>query len=265
VQLIATSRERLNVRGEHLYSVQGMDYAPSATLESAATSSAVRLFAQSARRAQPAFSLDASNLATVLRICKLVQGMPLGLEQAAAWIETLPLEEIATEIEHSADFLAADWRDAPERQRSMRAVFDWSWRLLNDVERQVLRQLAVFRGGCTREAAQAVVGAALPVLTSLVHKSLLRWGQAQGGTGRYEMHELLRQFAAEQLDGDECTAAEARHSAFYLAFVAARERRMARNEPREAAAEIQGEIDNIRQAWAWAARQCEIQALDASA
>src|SRR5262249_50315025 len=152
----------------------------------------------------------------------LVRGMPLGLELAAAWVEMLPVETIAAEIERSADFLAFDWRDAPERQRSVRAVFDWSWRLLNDIERQVLRQLAVFRGGCTREAAQAVVGAALRVLTSLEHKSLLRWGRRQRGTGRYEMHELLRQFAVEQLGGDERIAVEARHSAFYLAFVAAR-------------------------------------------
>ena len=229
VQLIATSRERLKVRGEHVYVVEGMDY----RAEDRATSSAIRLFVQSARRVRADFKLSEAKLPLLLRICDLVQGMPLGIELAAAWVEMLPLETIAAEIERSADFLAFDWRDAPERQRSMRAVFDWSWHLLNEAEQQALRGLSVFRGGCTLEAAQVVVNASLRVLTSLVHKSLLRWSWAQGEAGRYEMHELLRQFAAEQLDAapDERAALEARHSDYYLNFVQERERRLARNEP----------------------------------
>jgi tetratricopeptide (TPR) repeat protein len=252
VQLIATSRERLNVRGEHLYRVHGMEYAPSATLEHAITSSAVRLFVQSARRTQRGFQLSPADLSALLRICQLVQGMPLGLELAAAWVEALPLNVIAMEIEQSADFLSYDWRDAPVRHRSMRAAFAWSWQLLNDTERQVFRHLSVFRGAFTREAAATIVGATLRVLTSLVHKSLVRQVAAGGASaGRYEIHELLRQFAAEQLDSApaERAAVEARHSAYYLAFVAARGRRLGRDQPREAAAEIQAEIDNVRQAW----------------
>jgi predicted ATPase len=196
VQLIATSRERLKVRGEHVYVVEGMDY----QAEDTATSSAIRLFVQSARRVRADFKVSEEKLPLLLRICDLVQGIPLGIELAAAWVEMLPLKTIAAEIERCADFLAYDWRDAPERQRSMRAVFAWSWNLLNDAERQTLRGLSVFRRGCTLDAAQAVVNASLPVLTSLVHKSLLRWSWGQGEVGRYEIHELLRQFAAEQLD-----------------------------------------------------------------
>ncbi len=94
----------------------------------------------------PAFRVRAAELPALRRICELVGGMPLGLELAAAWIGLLPPEEIAHEITRDVDFLAARWPDAPERQRSMRAVFDWSWRLLNDAERQVLRRLSVFRG-----------------------------------------------------------------------------------------------------------------------
>jgi predicted ATPase len=263
VQLLATSREQLNVRGEHLYFVQAMDYAPDATLADATTSSAVRLFVQSAHRAQPDWTLNAANVVDVLQICQLVQGMPLGLELAAAWANTLPLHVIAAEIAHSADFLASEWRDAPVRQRSMRAIFDWSWRLLNDTERQVLRHISVFRGGFTREAAQAVVGVSLRVLMGLQRKSLLY----RGASGRYEMHELLRQFAAAHLDAapDERAAVEARHSEFYLAFVAAREKRLARNEPQEAAAEIRSEIDNVRQAWTWGAAQTGGSGLDTCA
>jgi DNA-binding SARP family transcriptional activator/predicted ATPase len=262
VQLIATSRERLKVRGEHVYLIEGMDY----RAEDRATSSAIRLFVQSARRVRADFKLSEDKLPLLLRICELAQGMPLGIELAAAWVEILPLERIAAEIERSADFLSFDWRDAPERQRSMRAVFDWSWHLLNEAEQQALRRLSVFRGGCTLDAAQLVVNTSLRVLTSLVHKSLLRWSWAQGEAGRYEIHELLRQFAALQLDADDERAAlEARHSDYSLSFVQERERRLTRNEPRQAAAEIRGELDNVRQAWAWAAAHMRLDQLDRSA
>jgi predicted ATPase len=275
VRIIATSREALNVRGEQLYVVEGLAYAASAppaeaaTLAAeAATVPAVRLFVQSARRGQPSFAPDAATLPALLRICRLVQGMPLGLELAAAWTGQLPLEEIAAEIARSADFLAVDWHDAPSRQRSMRAVFDWSWALLTEAERQALRRLSVFRGGCTRQAADTIAGATLPLLTGLVQKSLLRRTDVGAASvGRYEVHELLRQFAAEQLDHvpADREAVQARHSAFYLAFVAARERRLARDEPRAAAAEIRGELDNVRQAWQWAADQAAVAALEQAA
>lgn len=178
---------------------------------------------------------------------------------------TLPLHTIAGEIEQRADFLAFDWRDAPERQRSLRAVFEWSWKLLNEEERRVLRGVAVFRGGFTAVAAQSVAGASWAILTSLTHKSLLSWDETQGDDGRYDFHELVRQFAARQLTTDELAAVEAQHSQFYLTYVAMREQRMARHDPHQTAAEIQSEIDNVRQAWGWAARQQILPDLDASA
>jgi predicted ATPase len=198
VQIIVTSRERLNVRGEQLYLVEGLEYAGSTSAADAASSSAVRLFAQSARRKDSTFVVSEANLAAVLRICELVQGIPLALELAAAWAAMLPLDQIASEIARSADFLEMDWQDAPERQRSMRAVFEWSWRLLSEQERAVLHQLSVFRGGFTREAAERIVGATFRMLTGLVHKSLLRWAEGGGrSAGRYELHELLRAAAAD--------------------------------------------------------------------
>lgn len=266
VQVLATSRERLNVRGEQLIVVEGLSYI-SEVASAADASPAARLFAQNARRVQPSFQLDERNLPDVLRICRLVQGMPLGLELAAAWAELLTVREIAYEIERSADFLAADWADAPARQRSMRAVFEWSWGLLNDAERQLFRRLAVFRGAFTRAAAEAVVGASLHVLVGLVHKSLLRRSDAGASQiGRYEAHELLRQFAAEQLASSpgEQAAVEERHSRFYLTFVAERERRMARADPHAAVAEIQGERDNLRRAWAWVTTHMRLAELDRS-
>ncbi len=266
VQLLVTSRERLHVRGEQLFAIDGLPYGHGAVAAEAEALPAVRLFSQSARRVQPGFQVEASNLRRVLRICALVQGMPLALELAASWVELLSVDEIAQEIARSAAFLEANWSAAPQRQRSMRAVFEWSWSLLNSAERQLFRRLAVFRGGFTRAAAEAIADASLASLASLVHKSLLRRTDDVAGAGRYEIHELLRQFAAEQLTArpDEHAAMEGRHSAFYCAFVEQRGSRLARHEPQQAAAEIRTEINNVRPAWAWAATHARADDLDRS-
>lgn len=267
VQIIATSRERLNLRAEQLVAVEGLAYDSAAASGDAAELPSVQVFAQSARRVRLGFQLDAASLPEVQRICQLVQGVPLALELAAAWAELLPLDQIAGEIVRSASFLAAKWHDAPERQRSMRAVFGWSWRLLSANERQLFRRLAVFRGGFTRASAETVVGASLAGLIGLVQKSLLRPTEREGAGTRYELHELLRQLAEEQLDesAGERAAIEQQHSQHYLALVAERERRMARDDPRAAVAEIQAELGNVRQAWAWATRQQRFDLIDASA
>ena len=262
VQIVATSRERLNLHGEHLYAVEGMRFAPQATLAQALTTPAVQLFVQSARRVQPHFTVHETNLPALLRICALVQGMPLGLEMAAAWVEQLALTEIAHEIEQSVDFLALESHDVPARQQSLRAVFAWSWRLLSPAEQQAWRQLSIFRGSFTRHAAEKITGLSLRVLTSLVYKSLLRYRD-----GYYDLHELLRQLAAEQLQAvaAEYTAVAERHSDYYLAFVAEQEQFIGRDELRQSSDAIQAAIDNIRQAWRWAATQTKIDALGAAA
>lgn len=266
VQLLTTSRERLNLRDEHLYHVQPLTVAEPRSLADVAAVPAIRLFIQSAQQNAGDFTLTAANLPHVLRICRLVQGMPLGLELAAAHVGLLPLVDIANEIERSTEFLTVDWQDVPERQRSMRAVFTWSWQLLTVAEQRTLCRIAIFRGGFTREAAQHIAGASLPALMSLMRKSLLQRAEVGTGDERFQMHELLRQFAAEQLtDTAELAAMAARHSHFYLTFVASRAQRLARREPLQASAEIQAEIDNIRQAWTWAAQHGAITALDQAA
>ncbi len=276
LKIIATSRQRLNLRGEHLYSLPGLAFSPQATLADASTWAAVRLFVQSARRVHPPFRVSAANLPALLRICTLVEGMPLALEMAAAWTDQLSPAEIACAIEKSVDFLTFEQHDVPMRQRSMRAVFNWSWYLLSATEQRALRQLAVFRGGFTREAAERVTEvkspALLQVLTSLVHKSLVQITQSAPETTevsqrRYELHELMQQFAQEQLEAvpDEWVRISNQHSEFYLSFVAAREQRLARNQLREATLEIEAELNNVRQAWAWAAKHGVSLALDRSA
>lgn len=195
VAVLVTSRQRLQLTSENRFELGGLDYPDRLTPEDALAYTAVQLFVENGRRARIDFALTEENVADVVRICQLVEGMPLGLVLAASWLAMLSPAEIAHEIEKSLDFLAADLADLPSRQRSMQAVFDHSWQLLAPAEQAVLAKLSVFRGGFTREAAEQIAGANLRVLLSLVNKSLL---QRQVENGRFAIHELLRQFAAAQ-------------------------------------------------------------------
>jgi predicted ATPase/DNA-binding SARP family transcriptional activator len=262
LKILTTSRAGLNVQGEQLYPLAGLRYPPEGAAEAKdgwQRYGALALFEHSARRLKPDFALAQVTLPAVARICRLVRGMPLGILLASAWIELLSPGEIAAEIEQGFEFLQADLRDLPQRQRSLRAVFEHSWRLLSQRERAIFQQLAIFRGGFSREAAQAVTGASLADLLALAHKFLLHHTPA----GRYEVHELLRQYAAQKLAQaatDEVTAQE-RHSAFYAAFLDRREADLRGARQREALAEIEVEGENIRLAWGWAVEQGEVEHL----
>ncbi len=248
LRVLATSRERLSVSGEELLILGGLPV-PDEQAEEVLHAAAVQLFVARAQRQVRSFGEDAATLLGVARLCRLLEGMPLGIELAAHWIGEYTPDEIATALRSDLAFLEARDRQIPDRHRSLRAVFDYSWRLLPGHEQQALARLSVFAGGFDRAAALAVAETRSATLAALVDKSLLR----RLGVGRYSMHELLRQFAAQQLTAaDERTAVEARHGTYYLGFVAARGRRLGRDQPREAAAEIQAEIDNVHQAWNWA-------------
>jgi tetratricopeptide (TPR) repeat protein len=161
----------------------------------------------------------------------------------------LSCHEIAQEIERSLDFLATSMRDVPERQRSLRAAFDHSWSLLSVDERGVLTRLAVFQGGFEREAAEQVAGATLPALLALASKSLVR----RDDSGRYDLHEVVRQYALAHLaDDPQGEATRNRHCDFYLALLRDREVEIKSAAQREALRELTDEIDNVRAAWAWA-------------
>ena len=249
VKLLITSRERLNLQGEWVVELAGLP-PPDELGAGFEESSAVALFLQTARRSHSGFELSAEERASVAHICRLVEGMPLAIELAAAWVRVLPCAEIAAEIERTLDFLAASARDIPARHRSLRAVFDHSLNLLTDEERAAFRMLAVFRGGFRREAAEWVAGATLHLLTALADKSLLRRNKA----GRYDMLELVRQYAATQLTDhpDEHTAARDRHSSYYLTLLQRRERDMKGSLQKAVLAELVAEVDNLRPAWDWA-------------
>lgn len=254
VQILATSRERLHLREEHIYSIQGLEFSDWETPEDAAKYAAAKLFLQSARRVRSNFELVADDLTYLTRICRLVEGMPLGIELAASWVDMLSLADIAAEIQQSLDFLETEVRNIPERHHSIRAVFDTSWQQLSETERDVFAQLSVFRGGFTREAAQEVTGASLRVLATLSNKSLLRFSRSQD---RYEIHELLRQYGAHKLAKDPTKEAESRdrHSAYYCAALQQREIELKADRQQAALAEIEADIQNARAAWDWAAAQ----------
>jgi len=252
--VLVTSRERLNLLGEHAYLVEGLAYTQAASARSTAEAAAVRLFAASAQRRRSDFAIDAANLSAILRICRQVQGMPLGLELAAAWVESLSPAEIAAEVAQSADFLTSEWRDLPERQRSIRTVFEMTWHRLSDEERQCFAQLALFRGGFTRQAARAVAGASTGMLNRLVQKVLLRVSASSNGDGRYELHELLRQFAEEALAAAPGATAGARrrHAAFFAALAEEAEPQLAGADQVAWLDRLEAEHDNLRAALGWA-------------
>ena len=193
VELLTTSRERLNVQSEWVFDVEGLGLAENGN----GSASAVRLFVERATQVVPGFALDDAGYSQALRICRLVDGMPLGIELAASWISLLSCAEIADEIEGGIDFLATSMRDVPDRHRSLRAAIDQSWRLLTDEQRSAFSRLSVFRGSFDRSAAVAVTGADLRLLSELIAKSLLR----RPDFGRFELHELLRQYASRAAGG----------------------------------------------------------------
>lgn len=253
--LVVTSRERLRLSGERIFELGGLALPQPAS--DLAQAEAVRLFVERAQGVDSSFALTAQNADAISRICRLMDGMPLALELAAAWVRMLSCGEIADEIQRSLDFLVLADRDMTPRHRSMRAVFDHSWSLLTVEEQRVLAALAVFRGGCQREAAQAVAGATLPVLAALIDKSLVRRVGETPGLARYELHELTRQYAAQRLAADPVAEESvlARHCEFYARFVKTQELALGGAQQMAAMAQIDQEIDNIRSAWRLAVEQ----------
>jgi len=247
VKVLATSRERLNLQAETVLSLDGLAI-PSHELERDAIEySAVKLFLQSAAQIWLDFPATAANLEAVVRICRQVRGIPLGILLAAAWVPVLSVQEIAQEIQQSLDFLESDRHDLPERQHSLRAAFDHSWNLLPEDERAAFAKLSVFRGGFTREAGQHVAGASLRTLAALVNKSLLH----RTPEGRYEVHEMLRQFAEEHLDDlpEGIDAVRERWANYFVELIAGVDYRSKIKGLKAALDEAEIELANLHAVW----------------
>lgn len=250
VRLLVTAREPLDLAAEQICDLSGLAVPPPNAGADADQYPAVQLFVQRAQRVQPQFALTPEVTPWVVRICRLVEGLPLGLELAAGWVRGQSCQAIAQELEQSLDVLATTQRDVAPRHRSLRAVFDQSWQRLAAAEQQAFRRLAVFRGGFDDEAARAVAGADLAwsraVLLALVQQSLLRHTPA----GRYELHELLRQYAGEHLAqaAEDAPATRARHGAYYLALAEAATPHLHGVEHGSWLARLELELDNLREA-----------------
>ncbi|MET0396285.1 MAG: diguanylate cyclase [Longimicrobiaceae bacterium] len=261
VRVLATSRERLSLREEAVYPLRGMPIPREGADASPAHSIALRLFANRARRHHAAFVMEPEDVGHVVDICRMLGGLPLGIELAASLVRVLSCREIAEEVAHSFDALSTPLRDSPSQHRSLRAVFDSSWNLLDARERDALRRLAVFRGGFRKEAAQRVAGAGVGTLAALVDKSLLTRTPA----GRYQLHEVFRAYGEEKLreDADARREAGSRCCAFYAAFLAGRAGELVGPRQAEARAEIGEEVENVRAGWQWAVESADAEALEA--
>ena len=249
VKILGTSRERLNIRGEWTYELHGLSVPPADIVDRLEEYDSIALFVQSARRTRSSFQITPGEQLPLIQIARLVEGVPLAIELAAAWVGILSCQEIAREIQSNIDFLTTSLRDVPERHRSIRAAFEHSWKLLSAEERRALSQLAVFRGGFDRHAAQQIAGASLPLLASLSAKSLVRRTES----GRYDLHEVIRQCSLAYLhEHPRHLETYARHCAHYLALVQEQECFLKSGSQQEAVQQLTGEIDNIRAAWVWA-------------
>ncbi|MFO7541036.1 MAG: tetratricopeptide repeat protein [Chloroflexota bacterium] len=244
--LLVTSRRRLQLQEEWLFDLNGLSL-PAAEEGGAAgtaeiiAADAVQLFLQAAERVQRRFRPTPADLTAIVRLCRILEGLPLGIELAAGWLRHLSCAEIERQLAKSMALLATGLRNVPARQRSMTAVFDHSWALLPDRAQTILTQLAVFRGGLTAAAAAAIVGATLSDLGVLVDHSLLR-----SENGRYSLHDLLRHYAAERLaaSGKSETLAQA-HATFFLDYL----NEQAQGESMRQRLAIRAEQANIRAAW----------------
>jgi len=257
VSILVTSRERLNLQQEWMFEVQGLAVPPAALVSSGSqpaellleTYPSVALLLQHTRRVRPHFQPAPAEWQAMARICRAVEGFPLGIELAAAWFPALSCIEIAQEIEQGIDFLSVSARDVPERHRSIQAVFDHSWRLLTPEEQRVLSLLSVFHGSFTRQAAQQVAGASLNVLAALVAKSLLR----RTPEGRYDLHDLIRQYTSRHLQAAALEhPGRQSHAVYYLDLLHEYQPRLQSSDQSRALSELNAEIDNLRSAWDWA-------------
>lgn len=211
LRVVATSREPLGLTGEALCTVGGLALPPAdAPAEQVGRYAAIRLFVDRAASAAPGLVLD--DLATVRRICQVLDGLPLAIELAAARLRTLPVAELAARLDDRFALLSRGSRTAQPRHRTLRAVIGWSWDLLDGSEQALARRLSVFAGGAGLDALEQVCGASVDVLSSLVDKSLV-----EAAAGRYRMLDTVRAYSAEKLvEAGEADRLRQAHAAYFL-------------------------------------------------
>ncbi len=283
ITMLVTSRRRLDFQAEWVMQLKGLPMPPlpvnvpvtatamETAMATAAQNPSVQLFVERAARTTPGFTLTEQNRAAIYQICRFVNGLPLGLELAAALVEYSSCEAVADTLQDNYRALRTTLRDLPTRQRSMQSVLETSWRMLAPLERTTLMRCSIFRGTFSLDAALVITDATALQLDLLEAHSLLQ----SHGTGRFYLHDLVGQFAAEQFAarsgplsaehsaeqsaGDLEDALRDRHAAYYLTLLAAWQEGV--TDERCFQETIQGELENVRAAWQWALRQTQIEAL----
>jgi predicted ATPase/DNA-binding CsgD family transcriptional regulator len=250
VKILVTSREVLNLSMEHVWHVRGMRYPDNEEPEDINQYDALNLFVERAMQVRRDFSLSAEQV-SIIQICQRVEGLPLAIELAAGWLKTLSCTGILKQIEQSINFLATRNRDIPERHRSIHAIFNHSWDLLSDEEQAVFPRLAVFRGGFTLEAAEQATEANLLILSGLVEKSMIR----HDVSGRYDVHELLRQHGENLLRRiDEFEAINKTHMNYFARYTAERTEDLKGERQIDVHKELMGDYSNVLRAWDYAVK-----------
>jgi predicted ATPase/DNA-binding SARP family transcriptional activator len=259
LRVLATSREPLGVAGERVWPLAGLATPAETDPPTAvASSEAVRLLAHRGAAAQPGFTVAGRNLAVAARLCRLLDGLPLAIELAAAQLRTQPLADLTAELDrrlgHGLRLADRRARDTPDRHRTLHAAIDWSYRTLSAEERAVFDQLAVFAGGFTPAAADAVLGRdTREVLARLVDRSVLAVDHVDhGGPGvRYRMLELIRQYAADRLAASDDPAGPRHRHAAWCAELARDTAQFGGAEHRDLVRRLDAEEANLRAALDW--------------
>jgi predicted ATPase/class 3 adenylate cyclase len=246
LRILACSRRRLNLHGGSILELQGLDYPEEVIPEGFSSGGCARFFVQQAQGFQPGFSLKPEDRGYFLRICRVLRGMPLGLELAAAWVRSVPLKVLAERLEQDPRFLSSERGDLSASHRSLQALFNASWALLGERERTALASLSVF-SGFTSSAAQTAFRTAPEVLAALAEEGLLEKGEA----GRYSLPPTVRFFAALNLAalGPKQEEALDLHARYFCRLLKERERNLLGFDQARVVAELRREFPNIQRAW----------------
>ena len=263
LRILATSREPLGIGGEAVRQVGPLSLPETSngrsTAESLMRCEAVRLFVERARVMAPDFGLTEGNAGAVVRVCRRLDGIPLAIELAAARLGDLAVEQVAGRLEGSLDLLQSSGRSAEPKHQTLRSTLDWSYNLLDEMERALFGQLSVFAGGWTLEAAEQVCSGrgieqyeVLDLHIGLVDKSLVVAGATSEGAVRYRMLEPIRQYARERLDqSEEAGEVQERHATFFLVLAERAEPELAGSQQRLWVERLEKELDNLRAALSW--------------
>ncbi|MEM7131556.1 MAG: tetratricopeptide repeat protein [Chloroflexota bacterium] len=275
VKFLITSREPLNIRQEQRVELQGLTFPLTADEGQLETYSAIQLFLQGAEQVRPGFQIQDDEKDDVVALCKLLGGMPLGLKLSAAWLRGMSVQRIVAEINRNLDFLSTRMRDVAPRQRSLRAVFNYTWSLLTNREKDAFRSFSAFQGEFGEEAAFVITGVNKTTLNSLIAHSLMQcrtrqWITTRDGANvttevtRYSMHQMVRQFAAEKLQEvpEQEKMIRSAHCQYYVTFLKEQTARFSSFDETAALSAIGREDENLRAAWQWAIHSFNPSALE---